>query len=457
MVERYPKTYIITTAQVGVEPFGHFLDGLQRRLKEASRGEIVILPTNGRLTGKAAKDEKLDARLSDKNNFRIADRTLQLNSNISIVRDILVKAEAPYPLEKPCEVVDIGKSGIVGSPKIREKVYHDEHAEAHKIMVSTGALTHANYPLTEKGTIARLRHQYGALIVEVESKEKYHFRQLNADETGVFYDLGYRYDGRRAPRKEPLEALMLGDWHEGYNPPEVVSATERMIIELKPKVIIFQDLFDGDQVSNFHDEDNLYKSIQIEQGKNLLIPAFQACHGRILWACQIAPGAEILIDKSNHDERLTNYVKKSKYEKDDSNRSVGCRLFAEMKEHKQDPLEFGIKYYGRAIGGDIPPNVRFLQREDNIKICGWTVSVHGDRGGGKATTKSLSKRYSAIICGHSHSPEIDRNVVRAGTSTYLLADYTKGDPTNWMNSHVALPRNGHPQIINIIHGRYRPA
>lgn len=447
----YPKTYVITAAQRGGEPFHKFLAGLQKRA--GKHGEIVVLPVNGALAGKTAKEERLDSYLSEKNSFRVVEKTWALNDNIYVMQDLLVKAENPNPLDKPSEVVDIGKTGIIASPKIRMKVYHDENAEAHKILVSTGAVTHANYSLTEKGRMARLRHQYGALIVEVESKQKYHFRQLNADETGVFYDLGYRYDGRKEPKFEPLEALVFGDWHEGYNPNEVVKATEAMIKELKPKRIFIHDLFDGDAISFFHERDTVYKSILAEEGKNLLVPALQACRERLLWFSQIAPESDIYVVKSNHDERLSSYIKDGRYNTDDANRAVGSRLFAEMKENKVDPLVFGIKYYG----GELPPKVHFLQRSDNMKVGEWTLSVHGDRGGGrKATTKSLSKRYRAIIAAHTHSAEIDRNVVRAGTSTWLLANYTEGDPTNWTNSHVALPRNGHPQIINIIHGRYRP-
>lgn len=444
--------YIITTAQVGGDPFMKFLAGLQKRA--GKHGEIMILSVNGSLTGKAAKTEELDARLRDKNNFRVVEETFSLNANIYIMRDLIVKAENPNPLDRPSEFVEIGKTGIIASPKIRMKVYHDEDAEAHKILVSTGAVTHANYSLSERGRMARLRHQYGALIVEVESKQKYHFRQLNADETGVFYDLGYRYDGKKTPEFEPLEALVLGDWHEGYNPEEVVKATEEMIRELKPKRIYIHDLFDGDAISFFHERDTLYKAIQVEEGKNLLVPALKACHERLVWFSQIAPESDIYVVKSNHDERLSNYVRDSKYTADLANSAIGSRLFAEMKENKQDPLVFGIKYYG----GELPKNVHFLQRIDNMKVGIWTVSVHGDRGGGrKATTKSLSKRYRAIIAAHTHSAELDQNVARAGTSTWLLAEYTEGDPTNWTNSHVALPKNDHPQIINIIHGRYRPA
>ena len=84
----YPKTYIITTAQVGVEPFGRFLDGLHTRLKEAGRGEMLIVPTNGKLTGKAAEGEKLDSAFEDKNRYTIIENTFSLNDNISIIRDL---------------------------------------------------------------------------------------------------------------------------------------------------------------------------------------------------------------------------------------------------------------------------------------------------------------------------------------------------------------------------------
>lgn len=451
MTGKYPRTCIITTAQMGGDPFRKFIAGLETRA--GRRGEMFVLPVNGALTGKRAKEDILDSYIPER--FAVIEGNLQLNANAYIMRDIPVKAEAANPLDKCSRHAHIGKTVIVGSPKIRMKVYADEEEKAHKILTSTGAVTHPYYASTERGQVAKLDHQYGAIILEIESNQKYHMRQLNADASGVFYDLGYRYDGDKKPVFERLEAIVLGDWHESYNPQEVINATEKMIKQLQPKKIFIHDLFDGDAISYFHEEDVGYKAKETAEGKNLLTKALKACWERLVWFRQICPeDTQIYVVKSNHDERLWDYVRKGKYSKDYPNSAVGSRLFAEMTEHNEDPLHFGIRYYG----GAIPEGVHFLQRADRMKVVGWTLSAHGDKGPGgrKATTNTLSNGYNFIIAAHLHSPEIFRNVFRAGTSTRLQMMYTEGSTVNWMNSHVLLPKNSRPQIVNIIDGRYQP-
>jgi len=429
----------------------NFLDGLQKRA--GSQGEILILPTSGSCVGRAAASEKVDKTFEDKNKFRLISGNLPLNANAYIMRDVTVRPEIVNPLDSCQRHVSTGKMAIIPSPKLRMKVYADEQETSHKILVSTGAVTHPNYRDTQRGQVAKLDHQYSAVIVEVESRQKYHFRQLNADRNGVFYDLGYRYNGSKKPEFERLEAMVLGDWHEFYNPLEVVQCTETMLGDLQPKRIFIHDLFDGDAISFFHEKDILVKARQKIEGRDRLDTALEACYKRLVWFRSVAPDTEIYVVKSNHDERLYHYVKEMKFRDDNANSGVGSRLFAEMLENGADPLLAGIAHYG----GKIPRGVHFLQRTDSMKVAGWTVSAHGDKGpsGRKATTSTLSNNYSYIIAAHLHSPEIFRNVFRAGTSTGRM-EYSEGCPNNWMNSHVLLPRNGHPQIVNIIDGRYRP-
>jgi hypothetical protein len=124
-----------------------------------------------------------------------------------------------------------------------------------------------------------------------------------------------------------------------------------------------------------------------------------------------------------------------------------------MVEEGKDPLVEGITMsYGR-----IPEGVTFLKREDDHKVLGWVLGVHGDLSPGKKfrlTAAELERNYGKIIAGHTHSPEIIRDVIRVGTSTPLWMDYTIGRPSDWLNSHALLPRNARPQLVNVISGTY---
>jgi len=448
MAGKYPKTIIITTAQKGGEPFKEFIAGLETRAKQAKNSEIWIMPTNGK-----DKKAELSPYFQDKNKFKIMPRTYLLNSNVLLMQDLTIPAENVNPLLGIARHVPTGKTAILPATKLMMKTYTDSKKE-HRTLIATGAVTRPDYSTSHKGQVARLDHHYSAVILEVEDDQRYHFRQLNADASGVFYDLGYRYERSKKPKFERLEALVLGDWHEGDNPEEVIEATKAMIIEFQPKRIYIHDLFAGDEIDYWHKEDKAYQADKAKKGSSIKV-TLHNCWKRLRWFEDISPkDTKIKIDKSNHDERLYNYLKEGTFLADSINSKEGAMLYSRMGEGV-DPLIEGIKLFG----GDIPKRVYFLQRADTEEIHGWTLGVHGDRGpaGKKATTASMSENYDAIVAGHGHYDEIFRNVWRVGTSSELNPEFTSGSPSNWMHSNLSMPSNWHPQLIRIIDGEYKAA
>jgi hypothetical protein len=452
--KNFPKNYIITTAQKGAKPFAPFLKGLETCAKFYD-AEILVQETNGQQTtsrrGKDAnEDEALDPYFTA--HHRIVLGELPLNENVAI-RHFPVKAQQMQPFTSFERFVPPGKTSITASPKQMMICRPHSIKDYPRIFVSTGAVTLPNYRDNRWGNIAKLDHQFGAVLVEVEGPHKYHFRVLNADQNGVFYDLGMRFDGDKKPVFEREEVMVLGDWHEGLTLPEVIGATETMIKRLKPKKLVIHDLFDGDAISFFNERDLLARTIQSKLGTDRLDKALGACGERLGWFRQICPrDTEIVVVKSNHDERLDKYTKEGKFAQDDTNRAEGCRLFLAM-EAGEDPLVNGItRNYGK-----IPAGVTFLKRENDFKVLGWVLGVHGDPSSGqkwRLSASALEKSYGKVIAGHTHSPEIVREVMRVGTSTSPWMDYQRGRPSDGLNSHALLPRNGKPQLVNMINGDY---
>jgi hypothetical protein len=450
----YPKTYIVTTAQRGAVPFKPFLNSLKSCAKFYDGAEILILETNGKeTTSRRGKDNKeievLDPNL---NAYRLVTGDFSLNEEIQI-RHFPVKAQQMIPFTSFERFVPPGKTAIMASPK-QMLICRPHSTQGYpKIFVSTGAVTLPNYKDNRWGNIARLDHRFGAVIVEVENPKKYHFRVLNADSDGAFYDLGMRFYGDEKPEFEREEVMVLGDWHEGYPEKHVIDATERAIRGLRPKRIFIHDLFDGDAISFFHQNDILAKAKQAMYGTNRLEDSLRKCGERLEWFRGISPeDTEIFVVKSNHDERLDRYVKEMRYTTDPANALVGSDLFIAM-HHDKDPLLEGIAKYH----GSIPKGITFLGRGDDYNLLGWTLSVHGDPSPGRKSRMSaseLERNYGKIITGHTHSPEIVRDVMRVGTSTPLWMDYTIGRPSDWLNTHALLPRNGKPQLFNITEGTY---
>ena len=113
-----------------------------------------------------------------------------------------------------------------------------------------------------------IHHTLGATLVEVRGK-KFHLRQLNGlRDTGEFQDLTtlYRSDGI-VP--SPVAALVMGDTHVDCIDPKVLRATfgaGGMIETLKPGVLAWHDLLDGEAV-NPHHEGNPFIAVAKRAGQ----------------------------------------------------------------------------------------------------------------------------------------------------------------------------------------------
>ncbi|MFM1781349.1 MAG: hypothetical protein RLZZ181_114, partial [Pseudomonadota bacterium] len=62
--------------------------------------------------------------------------------------------------------------------------------------------------------------------------------------------------------------------------------------------------------------------------------------------------------------------------------------------------------------------------------------------------------YKKSVTGHSHTPQILRDVYVVGTSTDTKPDYGKGGPNSWMNTHCIVYPNGTRQLVNMIEGKF---
>src|SRR5690606_8114731 len=112
--------------------------------------------------------------------------------------------------------------------------------------MTTGAVTMAEYRsdryMSERTSyIAENDHVYGAIIVEIEDKDRFHFRQIQADVTGAFYDLGMCYSAEGVEPVRPI--LVMGDLHAGEQDEDVMQCTYEMIQDLNVKDIVVHDAF----------------------------------------------------------------------------------------------------------------------------------------------------------------------------------------------------------------------
>lgn len=437
------KTYIITSAQFNARPHLPFLRSL-RHYANLNDAELLIIP----MAGRSHQDDWLHPELQKHN---IIDGKIKLNRRIQVER-YHVRPQQIDPSTGVGRFSASDISTIFESSKQRMKVIPNSVENLPKVLMTTGAVTHPHYNMNNRiGMIAEKDHVYGAIVVEVENANKFHYRQLRGNTRGHFVDLGERFypDGRT--KFIGAEALTPGDWHTDDTNKKVRKATFEMLDVFKPKMLFLHDFFNAYSVSHHDEGKGITRAIKHRDKKMSLEQELLQCAKELAAINEAHEGRQIFIVKSNHDEHLDRFIEEGRYLTHTQNLYVGTKLAAEMVDGK-DPLVAGIERHMV-----IPDNIRFLTRTDEIKVWGYLMSAHGDRGasGSRGTTRGMENAYGKSVSGHPHTPEIWRDTWKVGTSTNLSLKYSEGYPSSWMNTHAVTYDGGTNQLVNIIEGEWR--
>lgn len=393
------ERYIITSAQACASPHTQLWRGLQNYAKKM-KAEIIVLP----MIGESAREDWVEIHSAFKPYLEYGKR--KLNSNIKIEQFNI----RPYQVDPTTGLPRFAQQGttlVFASPKQRLTPIAHSNQKYPKFLVTTGAVTRPNYATKDDssaerrrlGDIARRDHVYGALIVEVVDDEIFHFRHLRANSEGSFIDLGVRYTDEEESGAE-LEAMVLGDWHNGQTDEKTREVSHKMISELKPRRLILHDFFDGHSV-NHHSEKKMVRErlIQIvDKGFHLLDLELEQGYNQLIKFNELMEGRPIVVVFSNHHAFLHRYLEEARFVKDLSNFRTAVDLLAFMaKKDYNDPVHAGFKRFGK-----IPRNIRFLREGDDYKVLGYQLGSHGDKGadGGYGSLNSKENDWGKSITGH---------------------------------------------------------
>lgn len=426
------KRYVISTLVPDANVNEKFLASLENYARR-NRAELILVPTN---IHKLSEDQILDDRIM-KNN-----RHLNRHLLISLLP---ITPEAVDPVTGLDRLSANHKSVIYASPKQRLKSIPSPSMKLPRVLMTPGAVTHPNIDTAKRRSIiANKDHVAGALIVEIETKSVYHYRQVQAGKDGSFIDLGKKYSPNDVTTAK-VEALIPGDWHAGFTDPKVRSIVIKALAKYKPKHLVLHDFFDGISV-NHHIEHNVLQKAVMGKLNSLKRELLYASNELKQLSGLVK---NVVIVKSNHDEFIDRYLNEGKYVSDTRNHVIGLEL-ALAKAQGKDPLKYGLEKFNRFT------NVKFLQTDESFMVTRKSIELgaHGHRGanGAKGSSNGLEKSYGNIIYGHSHSPEILRGAWVVGTSTYLKLNYNTG-PSSWMQSMAIVYENGDRQLINVIDGK----
>ena len=433
-LEEMIKRYIVTSAEYGAGVNHKQLDAYEQYASQWD-ADIIVVPIEGQ-----HKDEPMHPRIAQYTN---ADE-MSLNDNLSI-EDFGVKAQTINPLTG---LKRFGKSTIVGSPKMHlEHVANSPKISAHAVM-STGSCTTPNYKQNRIGRIGNRDHQQGAILVEVEDNKTFHFRQAVHNVDGSFIDMGIKYSAKGPSKDVSIPALVMADLHDHQKDIAAYDATLGFLDEYDVKNVVGHDIFDAYSISH-HDAKSAMTLARKAKGDELNLRQELYNLGQTVEEIASRTGTFYAV-KSNHDEHLTRWLEEGRFMQEPHNLELGLKLASALIEGK-DPVEEGIKL----TYGSVPSNMKFLQRDDELRIKGVECAFHGDKGprGGRGSPIGLEYSLRDATVAHMHHAFIRKGLWGVG-SLALNQAYTKGSMGCGTITHNLINNNGKRQHINYTNGKF---
>jgi hypothetical protein len=444
------KKFVITTSVVEKSVDQNFLKSLRSYCRR-NKAMLLVLPCADVASRGRGSEWILDPVLK---NEHIVYNDLSLNDNLFIC-SIKLSAKHINPLTGLSRIGQRNGSFVYASPKqalefVATKTKGIPHALMTPGAVTVGDYNTDKYMSGRTSYIAENDHVLGAVVVEISDRKLFHFRQIQADKTGSFIDLGVQYDASGKTKRVIPEAFVLGDYHSGETDLQAKQAWKEVCKLVKPKNLVLHDLYDGKSISH-HDLNKPGKRAAKAMLNQLSLESeirgmCSDLNEMMKWV-----NGELVIVKSNHDEVLERYLNEGRYIQDPHNHYLSLKL-AQKQLEQIDPLKYAAE---ELFGVANKSRIKWLLRDEEYRIANVECGAHGDKGanGSKGSLLSLEKAYGSCIIGHAHTAAILRGVFRVGTSSKLDLDYASG-PSSWTHTSCLIYPNGSRQLINVIYGKW---
>jgi hypothetical protein len=453
-VKQY-KRFVVTTAVTGCLVDEKFFASIKKYC-EIHDACLLVLPSSD----PAAADTNgffLDPVLKDE---LIVYDDLALNSSL-FLSSIKLSAKHIDPITGLGRIGQRNGSFVYASPKQRLKLVATANDKLPHALMTTGAVTIPQYTSemymsARTAYLANHDHIMGALVLEIENNRLFHYRQVQADETGAFHDLGKLYSGAGVA-EDPVEALVLGDWHSGETDAVAaeafVFAKDSIARLVRPRFLVLHDAFNGASINHHEVHDRVRRAQLANLNKLSLHDELVQLGADLDRLCDYATEAVVMVD-SNHNDFLKTYLKAGKFVEDPQNAELASLLFHHMVKGAE-PLRWALE---NIVGLKYPDRIKWLKRDEDFKIGGVELSCHGDLGsnGARGSLVQMEAAYGNSMSGHTHTPEILRNSMSVGTLSKLRLPYNRG-ASSWMHCSGTVTKRGQKQLVNCVEGQTRMA
>ena len=440
------KKFIITTAVMGKKVNTSFLASIKNYAKR-NKALLLLLPCEDVASrGRNAKPIELDDSLKD---CRVVFKDTYLNKNLCLCA-IKTSAKQINPLSGLDRLTTAKNASIiVASPKTFLKYVPNMHYDIPFALMTTGAITENNYD-TDKymskrtAYLAENDHTYGAIIVETEHDDIFHFRHVKASIGGSFIDLGIEYFPNGSIKEVEGNALVVGDSHVGYHDEELHKQVMKLAFDTSVQEVVLHDIFHGSSISHHDVGKGITNAIKAREGKLGLRKECIAVKNYLTAITN--QGLNVSIVKSNHDSHLLRFLEEGRYVSDPMNYEFSLKL-ALAATKGEDPLQFAIEHEL----GYKNDKVKWLEEDSGYKVFGVECSMHGAIGanGCKGSSTVFEKGLGNCVTAHTHSASIIRDAYCVGTVGLMDMKYNKG-LSSWTRTCCLIYSNGTKQLVNFI-------
>lgn len=442
------KKFVVTTAVSDKAVDQDFLASVKNYCSR-NKALLLVLPCEDVASRKSEYKWELDPSLN--NDFtRVISVDTYFNDNF-YMSSIMMSAKQINPLTGLDRLAKDKGSMIAASPKQFLKYVPTSQEKLPHALMTPGAITIGNYATDlamSKRTsyLAEFDHTMGAIVVEVLDKDKFFFRQVQTDETGIFTDLSISYYPDGSIEKQKGVVAVFGDSHASYHDPIVKEAQHDLCKKLNVTDIVMHDVFDGSSISHHDKGKPMLKAAKAHKNKSSLVAEGKTTADYIN---SFSKNYTCHMIRSNHDEVLNRYIVEGRFISDPENCYKALDLAKKYIEGKDIFKDFMLE---SGVKGDIV----WVERDKDYKLYGIELGNHGDLGanGSRGSIGSIEKCYSDCVIGHSHTAGILRGVYQVGTSSLMKLSYNRG-PSSWTHTICLIYPDGTRQLVNIIDGKWR--
>jgi hypothetical protein len=417
---------------------------------------------------KATKRGKYDAQKASEELWyaneaepHICDESVQLAPGLMWCGEQNILPTASNPLSAFGDYND-RKSNIIPHSKIAMESIPGLPGSDTKLNYTTGTITQRNYIQKKVGILAERKHNYGALLVEIDSNGYWWARQLNVADNHSIMDVGPEGFGGVTIRKGKVKAdnvsagIYWGDIHAAEMDEavqDVLWGDQGMLDTLRPGSQFLGDVFS--MVTRGHHEIKNFKSRYTK-----ISTGFDKVQDEINYTAEFInsanrPWCSTHIVASNHDRHLDRWLNEADFRADPLN----AKYFVKLQYEVLDAIDrgndrFNILEWALRDSG-INRDIKFLRTDESCVVAGVENSLHGDLGlnGARGSTVALTKLGIPLNKGHDHKATIRGNVYSAGSCATKFS-YDMG-PSSRTISHIVTYRNGTRAMITLYANKWR--